>query len=350
MTTFQTDVVVVGVGIAGAATAHALAASGRDVVAVERYRIGHSGGSSHGASRIFRFSYHDAAYVAMAQRSLARWRSLEEECGEELIRTTGGLDFGKPLDAHVAALDACGATYELLSGADLMERWPYVAVAPDARALFQPDAGICHAERAWRAFVAGARSRGADIREECRAVSLHPDGEGVVLVTEDGEMRSRVAVVTAGPWARGLLGPIGIDLPVRPSLETVAYFAMERAMEVPSVVDWGDPAVYSLASPEPLGLKVGLHHAGPEVDPDRGGEPADGTLERVAAWVRERFPAASPVPLRADTCFYTNTPDETFILERRGRVVVGSACSGHGFKFAPLTGERLAALALDEVA
>ena len=43
---------------------------------------------------------------------------------------------------------------------------------------------------------------------------------------------------------------------------------------------------------------------------------------------------------------YTTTADEQgFILERRGRVVVGSPCSGHGFKFAPAIGERLADLA-----
>ena len=49
--------------------------------------------------------------------------------------------------------------------------------------------------------------------------------------------------------------------------------------------------------------------------------------------------------LRAETCLYTNTADERFVLERRGNLVVGSPCSGHGFKFAPLIGERLAALA-----
>jgi sarcosine oxidase len=46
-----------------------------------------------------------------------------------------------------------------------------------------------------------------------------------------------------------------------------------------------------------------------------------------------------------ETCLYTNTEDESFVLERRGRLVVGSPCSGHGFKFAPLIGERLASLA-----
>jgi sarcosine oxidase len=53
-----------------------------------------------------------------------------------------------------------------------------------------------------------------------------------------------------------------------------------------------------------------------------------------------------PTPVAADSCLYTDTEDESFVLERRGRIVVGSACSGHGFKFAPAIGRRLAALAL----
>ena len=60
--------------------------------------------------------------------------------------------------------------------------------------------------------------------------------------------------------------------------------------------------------------------------------------------------SASRTPIRsrslAETCLYTTTPDERFILERRGRIVIGSACSGHGFKFAPAVGKRLADLAL----
>ncbi|HZC30205.1 MAG TPA: FAD-dependent oxidoreductase, partial [Gaiellaceae bacterium] len=70
-------------------------------------------------------------------------------------------------------------------------------------------------------------------------------------------------------------------------------------------------------------------------------------VERIASWVRVRFPDVDPDPVEAQTCLYTTTADQTFVLERRGRVVVGSACSGHGFKFAPAVGRRLAALALD---
>ena len=59
------------------------------------------------------------------------------------------------------------------------------------------------------------------------------------------------------------------------------------------------------------------------------------------------YPDADPEPVAAETCMYTTTPDEHFILERRGRTVIGSACSGHGFKFAPAIGRRLAQMAAD---
>ena len=81
-------------------------------------------------------------------------------------------------------------------------------------------------------------------------------------------------------------------------------------------------------------------------DPDVE-EPADPALiDRISGWVRERFPDVDPTPVAAESCLYTSTEDESFVLERRGRLVIGSACSGHGFKFAPAVGRRLAQLAL----
>ena len=76
------------------------------------------------------------------------------------------------------------------------------------------------------------------------------------------------------------------------------------------------------------------------------GDPEPELIERIAAWTSDTYRLADPEPAAAQTCMYTTTADETFILERRGRVVVGSPCSGHGFKFAPAIGERLADLAL----
>jgi len=68
---------------------------------------------------------------------------------------------------------------------------------------------------------------------------------------------------------------------------------------------------------------------------------------RLTEYVQASLPALDPQPLAAETCLYTMTPDEGFVLDARGPIIIASACSGHGFKFAPVVGEILAALATD---
>ena len=57
------------------------------------------------------------------------------------------------------------------------------------------------------------------------------------------------------------------------------------------------------------GLKAGAHHAGAEADPDMEGSPDPAIVERIASWVRERFPEVDPDPVEAQSCLYTTTSD-----------------------------------------
>jgi sarcosine oxidase len=95
------------------------------------------------------------------------------------------------------------------------------------------------------------------------------------------------------------------------------------------------------------GLKAAVHHGGKLTDPNALGEPDAGLIDAITEWVAQHVVLASPRAVAAETCLYTTTADESFVLERRGRVVIGSACSGHGFKFAPAIGARLASLAME---
>jgi sarcosine oxidase len=98
------------------------------------------------------------------------------------------------------------------------------------------------------------------------------------------------------------------------------------------------------------GIKAALHGVGPASDdPDEhpGADPA--AIGRVRAWLTEQLAVRVRATLHSETCLYTNTPDEHFImgaLPGCPRVVVGSVCSGHGFKFGPLTGRLLAELVM----
>lgn len=333
-----------GAGIMGSATAWALGRAGREVILLERFRVGHRHGSSHGAARIFRLSYPEPLYVGMMQEALPLWRRLEEEAGRSILTVTGGFDVGLGVERNAAAMAGRSVTFEWIDGAEVVSRFPALGAEPGERFLFQAEGGTVAADVALAAFVSTAVAGGVELVEETRVVAVRPGEDAVDIDTEDGSYRARTAVVTAGAWAPDLLEPAGVDLQVRPTRETVAYFRLDKSIPVPTLIEWADGFNYALPNPGE-GVKAAEHGVGPEIDPDQEGEPDRGSVARVRSWIRRRYPAADPDPHLAETCLYTNTDDESFILERRGRLVVGSPCSGHGFKFAPLIGERLAALA-----
>jgi sarcosine oxidase len=335
------DVVVIGVGVMGAATGRALAKAGKKVAMLERFQIGHNRGSSHGSARIFRFSYRDPQYVAMAQEALPLWRELEQESHETLLTPTGGIDAGPAVPQHAAALESCGARFDLLRGAEVNARFPGLKLPTDEPALYQPDTAVVAAEPSWRAMVGSAVAAGADVRENTQVTEVVQRSGGAEVVANGVRLATETVVVTAGAWARRLLAPVGVDLDVVPTRETVAYFRTSRP-KVPVLVAWTDPAFYAL--PTPQGIKAGHHIAGPPADPDEHGSPDPQAVARLTEGVTATFTDVDPQPHLAETCFYTNTPDEHFVLERHGSVIVGSPCSGHGFKFAPLIGRRLAGL------
>jgi sarcosine oxidase len=338
----RVEVVVIGGGAIGLATARALVGSGREVLVLEQFRLGHDRGSSHGATRIFRLAYDEAEWVRLAQEALPLWRDLEAESGVELLSLSGSLDTGRDPEPICDALQSCDAAFELLEPAAVELRFGIRLREP---AVFQPQGGVAWAQRTLSAL------RGSlDVLEETRAVSLSPSDSTVRVETTKGPIDARAAVVCAGAWARPLLATARLELGVTVTRETVAYFALATDIPFPSVLDWrmakGWPGVQVYALDGGDGrLKVGLHHAGLGAEPDREGDPDEAAVELAAEWVARTFPLASDRPLGAETCLYTTTVDESFVLERHGPIVVGSACSGHAFKFVPALGVRLAGLA-----
>ena len=338
------DVVVVGAGVMGSATAWWLARAGAKTLLLDRFHIGHARGSSHGSSRIFRLSYPDPGYVRICQESLELWRDAQAEAGEELLITTGGLDLGPGIEANHAALTECGARSEMLIAPELARRFPFLR--HEGAGVFQPDSGFLRAERAWAAFARLATGQGAELREQTVVESIEPSSESAVVHTATDSFECSACVVTAGSWARELLASAGIVLDTRATRETVSYFSYEGPTP-PTVAEWVTPLRYALPAPG-QGLKAGEHLAGPTTDPNEAGKVDHDSIARIGDWLAALFPGVDPSPQHSETCLYTNTPDENFVLQRHGSVVVGSPCSGHGFKFAPLIGKRLAELALEK--
>jgi sarcosine oxidase len=349
------DVLVVGGGAIGSATAWQLARRGADVVLLERWSAGHGHGSSHGASRIFRFAYADPAYVGWAQEALPLWRELEEDSGEVLLETTGGIDIGgedaiAPIETGLRTM---GAAVERVGADEAADRWPGLAVdGADDVILHSPDAGRLWAERAVRALQERTVAHGGEVRSGSPVVSLSPATGHAA--TEDEEYLADTIVVTAGAWTPGLLAGLpeaeGLPSFTVTREQTFHFPPLDDGLAWPSFIHHrgpGVPIVYGLETPGE-GVKVAEDHSGPVLDDpdDRSFEVDEIGRQRLIRYVTERLPGVDPKPVTELTCLYTSTPDGRFVVERRGRLVIGSACSGHGFKFTPHTGKRLADLAL----
>ena len=344
----ECDVVVVGAGVIGSATAWWLARSGADVVLVEQYEAGHTLGSSHGSTRIFRLAYPEPGYVDMARRALPLWRELEADSGAELLVTTGGIDYGAPasLEGIVDALRRSGVRHEVLDTVEASSRWPGFVF--DGPVLHQPDAGRLLADAAVLTLQEHAGLYGAEVRFAEQVRALVPEADDRILVTTDVEQyRAKSAVVAAGAWVSRLLEGL-VDLPPLAVTREQVFHFQSRIDEMlwPSFIHHGGTFVYGLQAPGSEGVKVAEHHTGATTTPEKRSFDIDEAgQDRLIQHVMTNMPGLVPEPTSATTCLYTSTSDESFFISRQGPIVIGSACSGHAFKFAPLIGRQLAELA-----
>lgn len=353
------DAIVIGIGVMGAATTYHLAKRGHRVLALEQFAIGHDQGSSHGHSRIIRLAYDFPDYIQLAQAAYPLWRTLEQESGIALLRMTGGLDIATSRTPSFAAtrtsLAAVGIPFEDLTQTDIVKRFPQFHLPDDTIGIYQPDAGILNASLCVSTLVTQARRYGARLQEHEPARQLLPSGAGVMVHTDTASYTADRLIVTVGSWAQPLLHNIGLDVPLTISKELVAFFQ-------PSKPDIFEPErfpifIHHYANRKSIygfpifglpGIKIAQHGGGPSITPDDHDQaiPPD-RLDMLSAYVTQHFPHATGTIIFTQTCRYTMTPDEHFIIDHlpdTPQIIIGSPCSGHGFKFGALIGAILADL------
>ena len=347
------DAIVVGLGAMGSATAWQLARRGARVLGVDAHAPPHTHGSHCGESRITRKAIGEGdAYVPLALRSYEIWREVESASAgtEPLLNVTGGLWISSPrrqVEIHVAdffartvaAAERFGIAHEVLDAAAMRRRFPAFNVRDDESGYYEPDAGFLRPEACVRAQLALAAKAGAELHVDEPVRRIAQEDAGVVVETERGTYRAARAIVTAGAGMPGLVPALAPRLTV--SRQVQFWFEAEGLEDLPvwiwELQDRGN-AIYGFPSSGGV-VKLATESFTREIGP---GEMRESlvlpNLRGVGRCVRT-------VP-----CLYTATPDFGFVIDRHPameRVIVASACSGHGFKHSAAIGEALAELATD---
>ena len=353
------DAIVVGVGAMGSATAYYLARRGKRVLGLEWFGIPHSRGSSHGHTRIIRLAYYEhPSYVLLLRRAYELWREIQGCVGEQLLYITGSVDAG-PEDSWVfkGSWESCklhNLPHEVLTGAELRRRYPGYHLPPKHLALLQPEGGFLAPERCIVSYVLAAQSLGAEIHGHERVLEWVPLEGGVRVRTDRGTYEADKLVMTAGAWNGGLLEVLyGIAVPERQVLAWLQptrpeYFRPDTFPVFNLLVDEG--RFYGFPVFGVPGFKFGKYHHLEEVtDPDEMDREAHDHDERLLRAFAERyFPDGCGPTMDLQTCMFTNTEDNHFIIDTHpeySQVCLASPCSGHGFKFASVVGEIMADLA-----
>jgi sarcosine oxidase len=351
------DVAVIGLGAFGAAAASALAQEGIRVLGLDRFDPPHNHGSSGGETRILRLAYaEDSGYVPLLRESYRGWRSLQERSGKDLFEQCGGLMIGSPAGELIEGVDltaaSCGLRVERLGASQIRERYPLFQPNDSYVGRLDPEAGFLHVPSAIRAQLDLARTAGARLLTNTAVDSWR------VLADQRIEIRTVSAtyncakiVVTAGAWIGELIEALAPHIEVRrqpvfwfepgPDMQDCAGLPVFIWEHQPRRIVYGFPA-------GPDGLKIAIHHEGDPTAPDAvDREVHSQDRQRLREITDQHMPGGYGVERRAEICLYSNTPDGHFVIDRHPQhpqVCFASACSGHGFKFAPAVGGLLADL------
>jgi sarcosine oxidase len=338
-----------------------LARAGVQTFGFEQFSQGHNRGSSHGNSRIIRYTYPDPLYTHLMAQAYPLWNALEQEYigafgGEpgDLFVRCGGLYFGPEthpeMQAVAQTLRQVGLPHETLTAKEGAKRFPALRLHEGEVTHYQPESGFLRASACVQAHLQLAVRHGANVQTQCSVVGFDTWHGAIKIAFANGTnaLFDRV-IVTAGPWMTHLLPHL--QLPLTVTRQQITYLPIRsNANPVHFAIDrlpvWIDAGSHWYGFPQDgviPGVKLALHAPGEPFHPDMQGRPiSEADSQAAIAYARERFPGLGNTPTHAQTCLYTNTPREDSLLDTvpgMPNVFFVSACSGHGFKFTTLMGK-----------
>lgn len=353
----QRHVAIIGGGIGGLTLAWALARCGQRVSLFDAATLPNPRGSSFDDGRIIRHVYGPLeGYAAMMPAAHQAWAALFADTGADRLVPTRALyvlrEEGPWQEAATRALTRAGLPMTVLDVPALADV-PMLNHAGVLRVVEVAGSGILRARAILDDLLALLPRLGVTLRGGARVAAV--DADAGTLRLDDGTIVSADAVIVAAGTQSGRLLPDATrEAGLRASVQTLAYLAPPLSL----AEAWaagpmllcrlpGHPAggVYVLPPRHGAALKIGDYDTGTDAsEQDHCALRADRAAALLDAGARAISGFGDYRVLRMRHCAYTMAPGDRFVVRRAGaRAWLVSACSGHGFKLAPLVALGLAA-------
>jgi sarcosine oxidase subunit beta len=352
------DVVVVGGGIVGVASAYYLAERGADVTLLEKASLG--SGSTDRAAGGIRAQFSTAVSIELSKRSIEVWERFEEEFGVDIEYRRPGYMYVARTEETADRLRSAipfqndhGVPSEFLTPEEATEYVPGLRTGAYVGTAYCPTDGFADPHLGLQGFSRGAAEAGTDIRTGVEVTDLSARDGDVTVETTDGRYDPEYVVLAAGAWSPTVARTAGLDLRVSPRRRQAMVVDPERPVpdSNPLVTDL-DAGCYFRPERDGKALLGGhFDEDDPEQDPDRyrTSTDLDWTVEALeeASGVADYFGPATEV-VRGWAGVYGVTPDHHPIIEESlPGLVVATGFSGHGFMQSPATGRVVSELVLD---
>ncbi|NMX60271.1 FAD-dependent oxidoreductase [Pseudomonas sp. WS 5079] len=390
------DVLIIGGGILGLASAYYATARGLKTLIVDQYGIGNDTNSSKGLERMFRLMQDNESEARLAEASLAIWTELQRASGKTLLASDDLIFFGHrdaPMTTegnvqHIKhTMDSMGMPYEYLdSPAAIHKRFPMfnlAAMPDDYVGLVQAASASINVQEAARTFLFAARQTDLlHVLDKHAVIQVAPlkDQAGYTLLTEaDGRsvtVHGKHLITCPGVWADSVLKGFGLKQAPGWKIWKMSYAYWPLKETPPKIPIWfefgnidaSDQGTFYGFPPLDFSpdrhnmVKMSADYTYDTYDAPSAIQPGVNPrlMEELVAHL-DQLIAPNAVDAtqyqHAGTCLYSMSPDGKLVI---GRIPIApgqqsfhagaSMCvmeSGRAFKYAPLFGRILVELAVD---